>query len=177
MLAPVNKRRALLAAMGAIALIGCSEEKLSPRETYALLSMAAYGFQQHDQDIDGGPVYVMFDPQCSHCRNLWEQTKDIQATRFLWVPVAVISGSRRIAAAILEAKSPASMFEAIKAGQRINASVVSEKALGIIDDNTALLRQFDTTGVPFMVAQRPDGSVLMLQGAHSKPEIKELLGL
>lgn len=172
---PINRRTVLGALAAGLLLSACTEEKLSPRESYKLLMMAASGFSQH-LDASGSPIFVLFDPQCPHCGALWDATEPLQTLNFVWVPVAVLNGSRPLAAAIAESQDPATLFSAIKHGNlRIKAPAAD--ALTKVDDNTNLLRKCDASGVPYLIAEKTDEIIVTLQGERKTDEIAKLFAV
>lgn len=170
---PLHTRRTVLCAIGASLLgVACSQEKLSPRESYQLLTMAANGFSQH-LGAAGAPIFVMFDPQCRHCAAMWEATAPLSTLNFVWVPVAVLKGSRSLAGAIVDSQDPAATFAAIKRDE-LQTVAPSAAGLAVVDSNTDLLRKCDASAVPYLVAQNPDETVVALQGARKTDEIAKL---
>lgn len=130
------------------------------------------------------PVYVMFDPQCLHCANLWKSAIPLQnKVKFIWIPVAFLnSKSKPQAAAILSATNPweamARHEETLAAGGiSIPQSIPTDVDAAIVA-NTNLMKTVGATGVPFIVAIHAKTSLLLAHsGSMSTNDFADWLGV
>lgn len=129
-------------------------------------------------------VYVLFDPQCPHCAELWEQSQPLlKNTHFVWIPIAFINAkSVYQGATILADKTPAEKMkehEAVLLTQGGLNVKLGDKALdaqvSMMKKNTALFEKSRARSVPFIVYQRKDGTVITNSGALPTNAIKKLL--
>lgn len=125
-------------------------------------------------------IYVIFDPQCPHCGELWRMTKPIlNQVRITWVPVNLmrkISGYQ--GAALIGANNPAIEMDAHEielakgqGGMTIDESLIPPARLAKINKNTDLFKGFGMNAVPLIVGKHAKtGEIVVLKGAQS-PEV------
>ncbi|KAF1702926.1 thiol:disulfide interchange protein DsbG [Pseudoxanthomonas kaohsiungensis] len=108
-------------------------------------------------------VYVIFDPQCPYCHQLWGMIRPVAAAgriQVRWIPVAILSeSSKNLAAAIYQAKD-ASRALTEMGGGTLTGVKVTEKTAAELERNLQLLQASGYTGVPtilYMDDGRPRG--------------------
>jgi len=132
------------------------------------------------------PVYVLFEPQCGHCGNLWNASLALHGkVKFVWMPVAFNQGkSLSQAATLLSATDPlATMTEhetlllSGKGGITAIDSVSPELAQAI-KTNTNLMTTLGVDSVPFVLGKnRRTGEIVSNNGAMPTPALAQLLGV
>lgn len=128
-------------------------------------------------------AYVLFDPQCPHCAELWNTAEQLSGrVRIKWIPVAIMGpASQAQAAALLEDFEPVVLMQQIKeatlrgeAPPDINPAP-SPETLEQVERNTELLRLLGATSVPLIVHQNSSGSMQTVTGALSAKKLEHLL--
>lgn len=181
----------------ACGLIGCSKPD-APAKPAAAPPLAAKPVQSYEAVAAQGkgfsvgammsahPVYVLFDPQCPHCGQLWEAALPLHSkAKFVWIPVSLMnSKSARQGAALLSAGNPAEAMAAheksILAGTGGMATPASlppdmERA---VQNNTALFSSLGVDSVPYIVARNANtGGVVSNAGSLNTAELAALLGI
>lgn len=181
----------------ACGLIGCSKPD-APAKPAAAPPLAAKPVQSYEAVAAQGkgfsvgammsahPVYVLFDPQCPHCGQLWEAALPLHSkAKFVWIPVSIMnSKSARQGAALLSAGNPAEAMAAheksILAGTGGMATPASlppdmERA---VQNNTALFSSLGVDSVPYIVARNANtGGVVSNAGSLNTAELAALLGI
>lgn len=152
---------------------------------YDVVSKEAKGFTVGSMMI-ANTVYVLFDPQCSHCAILWKASIPLHGkVKFVWVPVALLNeNSKPQGAAILSAAdslTAMSMHEesllARKGGIALPANV-SPELDAAITKNTDLMQTIGTTSVPFIIAKHAKtGVVITNAGSLSTDDLAVFLGV
>ena len=182
---------ALLATL--LALSGCKDAvensptpSVAPAATVSIPAIAteAKGFTV-GSTMSVRTVYVFFDPQCPHCTALWESAKPLKSqTKFVWIPVALISGaSVSQGAAILAAADPAAAMDEHEKSMRekkggITASGNLDAQKAVIESNTKLLNRFKFGSVPTIVAKHAvSGNLVVQEGSLPTAALANLLGL
>lgn len=179
----VQSRRSLLALAASTVLIAAcgkneSASTVAPSQAYAMLQVAGVGFEIGTPG--GETAYVMFDPMCGHCAALWDASQPLISEQlFIWVPVAILgSKSRDIATQILSAPDPVMAMRTHKENMSKDKSLgnmpVSAEWYQAVDDNTALFRNFDSSGVPLLVSERNNG-ILTHSGSMETDKLRTLL--
>ena len=95
----MNFRHLSLAVLAASTLLlaACSKEEaaapavatVAPAQAYDAVAARAKGFTVGAL-MGANPVYVLFDPQCPHCSQLWKASEPLHTkVKFIWVPVAI----------------------------------------------------------------------------------------
>ena len=130
-------------------------------------------------------VYVFFDPQCPHCRVLWNEAKPLKSqAKFVWIPVALLNAaSASQGAAILAAPDPSAAMDeheasmlAQKGGITAMGNVDAQKAM--IEANTKLMTRFQFQGVPVVVAKHAvSGDLVVKEGSMQTAVLAAVLGL
>ncbi len=130
-------------------------------------------------------VYVLFDPQCSHCGHLWQASLPLHdKVKFIWVPIAFNSGkSLSQAAALLSAANPTDAMSAheqsLLAGTGgMAASSPPDDLVQTVKNNTQLLTSLGVDSVPFILAKnRRSGEIISHNGAMDTGALAKLLGV
>jgi hypothetical protein len=90
----------------------------------------------------GKTIYIMFDPRCPHCRNVFDQSRDFVAHggTIKWLPVTVLGnqadGLNRVAA-ILQAKDPALAMKVVEHSAMVGQQQVSPSTVSAVSANEA----------------------------------------
>ena len=131
-------------------------------------------------------VYVLFDPQCPHCGQLWNASLPLhKKAKFVWLPVAIMNGkSAPQGAALLTAASPTEAMNAHEASILAGTGGMSapsnmpadiEKA---IKANTQLFTSLGIESVPYVLAKNAQtGQVVTRSGALDTAALAKFLGL
>jgi len=136
--------------------------------------------------MNANAVYVLFDPQCPHCGNLWQATVPLlDKVKFVWVPVSLMNAkSVPQGAALLQATDPLAAMtaheQALLAGQGgMSASAsVPDELESAIKNNTQLLNRLGAASVPHIVARHAgSGQTVTHSGALGTEELRKFLGL
>jgi len=191
----MNLRHLSLAVLASSTLLlaACSKEEaaapavatVAPAQAYDAVAASAKGFTVGAL-MGANPVYVLFDPQCPHCSQLWKSSQPLNTkVKFIWVPVAII-GPKSLpqGAALMQASDPVQSMSAheqsLLAGQGgMSASAdVPADVEAAIKANTQLLDSLGADSVPFIVAKNArNGQVVTKAGAMATPALAELLGV
>lgn len=128
-------------------------------------------------------AYVLFDPQCSHCAHLWQNTKPLQADVLVkWIPIGMLNPtSVTQAAMLLEAADPVAMmtanenaFVATQRPSKVTAAVKSE-TVKLVEQNTSVLEKLKAQAVPTIVYRdRVSGAPVIASGALPTRMLAEL---
>jgi thiol:disulfide interchange protein DsbG len=156
-----------------------------PAQPYEAVATGGKGFSVGAM-MSANPVYVMFDPQCPHCGELWEAARPLQSkVKFVWMPVSII-GSKSIkqGAALLAASNPAEAMAAHEksilagtGGMAVPASVPAELE-DAVKKNTALFSSLGVDSVPYILAKNLNtGSVVTNTGSMTTGELAAFLGV
>jgi thiol:disulfide interchange protein DsbG len=131
-------------------------------------------------------VYVLFDPQCPHCGQLWEASLPLHSkAKFVWIPVAIMNGkSAPQGAALLTASNPTEAMSAHEksilagsGGTSASASLAPEIEQAI-KGNTALFNSLGADSVPYILAKNArTGQVVTRGGALATAPLAEFLGV
>ena len=181
----------------ACGLIGCSKPD-APAKPAAAPPLAAKPVQSYEAVAAQGkgfsvgammsahPVYVLFDPQCPHCGQLWEAALPLHSkAKFVWIPVSILNGkSARQGAALLSAGNPAEAMAAHEksiiagtGGMSTPASVLPDMEAAI-QKNTALFSSLRLESVPYILARNVNtGVVVTNSGAMTTSELAAFLGI
>lgn len=127
------------------------------KEAYELAAKG-HGFAV-GQMMAANTVYVLFDPQCPHCAQLWQNAKPLLGKlKLVWMPVSLLGpASAPQGATILSASDPvAAMGEneqrllarqgGITASQSLPAG-----ALDKVNENTQIFKRLGADSVPYIV--------------------------
>lgn len=118
------------------------------------------GELQYISEGTGRPVYVVFDPNCPYCHQLWRSLREVAASgnvEVRWIPVAILSeSSKNLAAALYQSKSPLSALNELGLGSLTAVSVVEKSAAASLARNLLLLRDTGYTGVPTLLWKEGD---------------------
>ena len=191
----MNFRHLSLAVLAASTLLlaACSKEEaaapavatVAPAQAYDAVAASAKGFTVGAL-MGANPVYVLFDPQCPHCSQLWKASQPLNTkVKFVWVPVAII-GPKSLpqGAALMQSSDPVQAMSAHEAsllagqgGMSASANVPADVEAAI-KSNTQLLDSLGADAVPFIVAKNArNGQVVTKAGAMATPALAELLGV
>lgn len=131
-------------------------------------------------------VYVVFDPQCPYCTQLWEAAKPLaDKVRFVWLPVAVLNPhSEPQGAAILSAPDPVAMMErhesAMKNPHRglvTEGMVIPMGAREDVWSNSRIFRRTGGRSVPWGVFKNAKGEFGVIPDALKTEQLRQLLGV
>ncbi len=128
-------------------------------------------------------AYVLFDPQCPHCAELWTTADQLSGrVRIKWIPVAILGSlSQAQAGALLEDFEPVALMqkmkEAVVRGEAPPSTRPSVKPETVeqVQRNTELLKRLGATSVPLIVHQNASGSMQIVTGALPLRELEHLL--
>ena len=186
-----------LAAALALTLAGCSKQDASnpstsqptktalPAQPYEAVAAQGKGFTVGAM-MAANTVYVLFDPQCPHCGNLWNASRPLHGkVKFVWVPVTLMNAkSGPQGAALLAAADPAALMteheKSLLAGTGgISASASVAPALEqALKNNTALFNSLKVESVPYILAKNQQtGNVVTHNGAMDTAALGNFLGL
>ncbi|MBB3923735.1 thiol:disulfide interchange protein DsbG [Xanthomonas arboricola] len=116
-------------------------------------------------------AYVIFDPSCPYCHQLWTKLQ-VEAenlnTQVRWLPVAILSeDSKNLAAAIYQSKNASAALHAM--GDRTLTPVaVREETVIKLGSNLNLLRTSGYTGVPTILYRDRDGVQVTMDGLRQE---------
>ena len=191
----MNTRLLLTSALltSLLALAGCKDAAEKPAATAAAATAAvsipaiateAKGFTVGSA-MSVRTVYVFFDPQCPHCRVLWNEAKPLKSqAKFVWIPVALLNAaSAPQGAAILAAPDPSAAMDAHEAsmlaqkgGITAMGNVDAQKAM--VEANTKLMNRFQFQGVPVVVGKHAiSGDLVVKEGSMQTAVLAAVLGL
>jgi thiol:disulfide interchange protein DsbG len=118
------------------------------------------GELQYIAEGEGRPVYVVFDPNCPYCHQLWRSLREVAASgkvQVRWVPVAILSeSSKNLAAALYQTKSPLASLTELGLGSLGAAPVIEKASADALARNLLLLRDTGYTGVPTLLWKEGD---------------------
>jgi len=185
----------LLIAGTVFGMGACSKGDAPPPATASVAPIIAKGYDTVATTAKGftvgalmsaQPVYVLFDPQCPHCGELWNASLPLHAkVKFIWVPIAFNSvKSVAQGAALLSAVDPvATMTEHEKSllggsgGMSASASISDDLAQAI-KTNTSLMTTLGLDAVPYILAKnRRTGEVVSNSGALKTDALAQFLGV
>jgi thiol:disulfide interchange protein DsbG len=182
---------ALTAAL-TLALGACSQQASTdavsttkPAQPYEAVVAQGKGFTA-GASMAANTVYVLFDPQCPHCGQLWHAAEPLLKTvKFVWIPVTIM-GKKSIAqgAALLTAANPTELMtqheNSVLAGTGgISASSnVSDEVEQTLKNNTQLFNSLGVDSVPYILARNArTGKVVTHKGALGTAELADFLGV
>ena len=105
-------------------------------------------------------VYVMFDPQCPHCGEVWQSTHQLwREAKFVWIPVGLINADSALqGAAILASQTPIGAMESQEqllangaGGLQVKNQILPADIKAAVSQNSLLLASFGAVQVPFIV--------------------------
>lgn len=186
-----------LAAALALTLAGCSKQDASnpstsqptktalPAQPYEAVASQGKGFTVGAM-MAANTVYVLFDPQCPHCGNLWNASIPLHGkVKFVWVPVTLMNAkSGPQGAMLLAATDPAALMteheKSLLAGTGgISASAnVPAELEQTLKNNTALFNSLKVESVPYILAKNQrTGELVTHNGAMDSAALGNFLGL
>lgn len=115
-------------------------------------------------------VYIMFDPMCPHCRQLWRNTRNANFSpdaELRWVPVAKIRKESSILAQVMLDATDIPGREKAMVGIASPLIKVRPEIAKEIEANGAIFDQIGVNNVPVMLYQDYGGAVRAIVG----PEI------
>ena len=156
-----------------------------PAQPYEAVAAQGKGFTV-GAVMAANTVYVLFDPQCPHCGQLWEASLPLHSkAKFVWIPVAIMNGkSAPQGAALLTAGNPTEAMSAHEksilsgsGGMSASASIPPEVEQ-TIKANTALFTSLGADSVPYILAKNAStGQIVTRGGALATAALAEFLGL
>lgn len=137
---------------------------------------------------DNRPMaFIAFDPQCSWCMRLMNQTRPLQQyINFVWMPVAVLNPHSELqGAAILSSLDRALMLERHEAqfgnegvrGLNTETMVVPWAAREAVWSNTRIFRRSAARLVPFGVMKDANGEYQAILPGMKTKELAALFGI
>ncbi len=171
----------------ALGLTGCSkpDAPATLAQPYETIAAQAKGFTVGAL-MSAQTVYVLFDPQCPHCGQLWQASAPLQSrVKFMWIPVSIINAkSGRQGAALLSAGNPVEAMTAHEksilagtGGMSAPDSVPRDIELSI-QKNTALFNSLGADSVPYILARNANtGLVVSNTGALDTLALAGFLGI
>lgn len=131
-------------------------------------------------------VYVMFDPQCPHCAQVWRSSKVLwPRARFVWIPVGLMRDVSSLqGAALLQSTSPAALMDEHEAllsqragGLSVKETTLTEASRDAVERNTLLLAGFGAERVPFIVGtDEKTGRLIAIEGEVGPDVLAARLG-
>lgn len=182
---------ALFAALS-LTLGACSQQASTdavstskPAQPYEAVAAQGKGFTA-GPTMAANTVYVMFDPQCPHCGQLWHAAAPLlKNTKFVWIPV-VIMGKKSAAqgAALLAAANPVELMNQHENSVLAGTGGISASS-SIPDDmdqalrtNTQLFNSLGVDSVPYILARNArTGQVVTNKGALGTAALADFLGI
>lgn len=189
---PVDRRHllkptALGAAFGLLAPAAHAQAtpQNDAKTMFEQLAKDGKGFDMAPSSSPREPVYVVFDPQCKYCVQLWEAAKPLaRQVRFVWMPVAPLNPkSEPQGAAILSSPDPATTMQAHEkrfssGGLATGAMKIDDAARDAVWANSRIFRRARGRTVPTMVLRhRGTGAYSIVAGALEGVALKQALGL
>lgn len=190
----ITLKLVLIAGMAA-GLGACSKGDTPPPTAAAPAAMSANSYDTVAGTAKGftvgalmsaQPVYVLFDPQCPHCGDLWNASLPLHAkVKFVWIPIAFNAGkSAAQGAALLSSTNPVETMTAHEksllagtGGMSASATVPDDLAQAI-KTNTGLMTTLGLDAVPFILAKnRRTGELVSHSGAMQTEALAQLLGV
>ena len=185
-------RLTLLAAI-LLTLAACSKQDnpikseapvaASVSESYDIVANTGKGFTVGAM-MSSQIAYVLFDPQCTHCGQLWRASLPLHSkVRFVWIPIAFNpEKSLPQAAALLSAVNPLEAMSAHEqsllagtGGMTASANVSSDLSQAITN-NTQLLGKIGIDSVPYLLAKnKQTGQIVSHSGALETAALAALL--
>jgi thiol:disulfide interchange protein DsbG len=133
-------------------------------------------------------VYIVFDPRCPHCRNVYDQSRDFIAHggSIKWIPVTVLGnppdGLNHVAA-ILQARDPVNALKVVEHSAMIGQFDVKPETVRAVGENEAYFwAAYDrnpgagTPGVPVAFFQAKDGSPQMVGNVDDPALLQRIFG-
>ncbi|MFM0265572.1 thiol:disulfide interchange protein DsbG [Paraburkholderia sediminicola] len=123
-------------------------------------------------------MYVVFDPNCPYCRQLWSSLRPaVQSgkVRVRWLPVAILAeSSKGLAAALYASKAPAQTMQQL-VNHMLTPVKPSREATLSTSYNLLLLRDVGFTSVPTILFRR-SGKSLAMTGEPDPGQLASLTG-
>jgi thiol:disulfide interchange protein DsbG len=101
----------------------------------------------------GAPVYIVFDPSCPFCHQVYRDTRQyLDRIQIHWIPVGVLSPkSERVAETFIQSADKKRAMESAVSGKLPEAAVVSATGRAIIGHNIGIMKSANVTSVPFIL--------------------------
>lgn len=141
------------------------------------------------KDSPLGTLYVIFDPQCPHCHNLYKASRQFVANglSIKWIPVAVVGGTRdgkRLVAEFMQASKPQDAFKRVMSDENyIPSASPNASTLEQLQENTqylfAAFRRNPGAGqpvVPVVFFVTKQGQPQMVAGVEDVPMLTQIRG-
>ncbi|MCA8197359.1 DsbC family protein [Burkholderia vietnamiensis] len=133
-------------------------------------------------------IYIMFDPRCPHCRNVYDQSRDFvrRGGSIKWLPVTVLGnapdGLNRVAA-ILQSKDPVQAMNVIEHSAVVPQADVKPTTVNTVSANEAYFWAAYTRnpsagqpGVPVAFFQDRNGAPQMVSDIDDPALLKRIFG-
>lgn len=132
-------------------------------------------------------AYVLFDPQCPHCADLWRNTQPLSAqAKIKWIPVGFLNAkSKTQAGVLLESSNPAELMDKYETEMAASGASTaldgkpSSETLEQVERNTRVLKNSGAQSVPAMLYRNPKnaGSLSQVTGSAPTADIASMLGV
>lgn len=136
--------------------------------------------------MSANTIYVLFDPQCTHCGHLWQASLPLlKKVKFVWVPVGILSPkSTPQGAALLTAANPVELMTAHEAsllagtGGTSAPSSIPDEIEKALKANVQVFNALKAESVPLIVAKHAKtGLVITRMGAMDTDGLIAFLGI
>lgn len=143
-----------------------------------------------DKSTSKNTAYVFFDPRCTHCADMFSETRELgERVHFVWIPVSLLGEkSRSVGAGLLQAQD---RFVALQTneldlknhGRKSDPASASTSAgdTTSIDRNTNLLATLvpsvPVDFVPFTIIKKSSGAIDFVAGYETREILIKALGL
>ena len=108
----------------------------------------------------GRPVYVIFDPKCPYCHQLWRALREVASAgqvQVRWIPVGILSEpSKNLAAALYQSPDSLAALSALADGSLAGVQTIDKSVADSLARNVLLLRDTGYTGVPTLLWKEGD---------------------
>ena len=149
--------------------------KDSPNQLYEQASKLNYFTSGNMMSLN--KVYILFDPQCPHCGQLWTELKDVNNVNINWIPVAFMNNkSLGQGAYILQSSSPINamieherLMDEKKGG--IIAGEIKDDFKAKIETNNVFFKK-NFQGVPVLLIKNKQEQFEVIPGGISKETLK-----
>jgi thiol:disulfide interchange protein DsbG len=132
-------------------------------------------------------AYVLFDPQCPHCGELWAQAKPlIGQVKVKWIPVGLLNAkSKTQSGMLLEARDPTVLMSRYEDEMRSSGASLAldgtpaQASLEEVDRNTQALKQSGAKSVPtiFYRNSQTPGQLSMMSGVFPTASLATMFGV
>jgi hypothetical protein len=141
-----------------------------------------------DNSTSKNIAYVFFDPRCTHCADMFSDTRELgERVHFVWIPVSLLGEqSRNVGAGLLQAQDRFTALQsnelALKThGRKSDSASPAPGDTASVDRNTNLLAtlvpSIPVDFVPFTVIKKASGAIDFIPGYETREILVKALGL